>query len=142
MINPLMLYPALMVEIPSSQRISGGWRRQRKHHNLVLHKKPPFIVVRPLDVAQSSHLLDCSLEHIYIPIDHPLAEGYLRTSHVYKAFFVFHIYRAQPNITVALTTESQLAGKCPQPHLHQELMLNRCPGLKSRKNITAVDCLM
>jgi hypothetical protein len=32
---------------------------------LMLQKQPPFIAVRPVDAALSTHLTDCSLEHTH-----------------------------------------------------------------------------
>jgi hypothetical protein len=41
-----------------------------------------------------------------------------------------------------LIAELQLAGKCTQPHLYQELLLSRSQGPNSRTSVTAVDYLM
>jgi hypothetical protein len=69
----------------------------------MLHKQPPFIAVRPLDAAQSTHSTDrlleythtdCFLEHGHVQIDQLLAAEYLKRSRVYKAFFVSYINRA------------------------------------------------
>jgi hypothetical protein len=89
-----------------------------------------------------AHTLADNLPKAHTQIECPLAAGYLQRSRVYKAFFCLYINLAPPNIKVALVAESQLAGKCIQPHVYQELMLSRCSDPNNRKCITSDDYLM
>jgi hypothetical protein len=59
------VYPALLMRFLPLTEYRGGRRRQRKRHKFMLQKWPPFIVVRSFDAAQSTHLIDCSLERTH-----------------------------------------------------------------------------